>query len=107
MRYLILFLFCSPCFAGPFAEVSLSARQQLSQLPNQTWRIHDENVSIPTWRTYDVNVTKNPYASVMIGYDWQIKPKFELGLAIRHESSIATGMDRGINDIRLSLRWHE
>ena len=120
MRYLILFLFTTTAFAGPFAEVSLSARQQLGRLPDQYWNINGQKVEIQTWRMYDINETKNPYASVMVGYQWnglghtwvksndkweQITYHLHLSIAVRHESSIATGKDRGINDLRLTLRW--
>ena len=105
MRYLILFLFTTTAFAGPFAEVSLSARQQYSQLPDMEWNYKGDTVHLQKWRLYDINETKNPYASIMVGYQWRLNPQFNLGLAIRHESSIATGKDRGINDLRLTLRW--
>lgn len=104
---LILSLIPSLCMAGPFAEVSLSARQQYSQLPDEYWNINGQKIELPTWRMYDVNYTKNPYASVMVGYQWKLSPDIKVGLAIRHESSIATGQDRGINDVRISLRWSQ
>ncbi len=106
MKTLILLsLIPSLCLAGPFAEVSLSARQQYSRLPDVEFNYKGDTLDLHKWRMYDINYTKNPYASVMVGYQWKLSPEFKIGLAVRHESSIATGKDRGINDLRLTLRW--
>lgn len=103
--FVILICFSQYAYAGAFAEFGLSARQQLSRLPDEYVNANGSPYKEHFWRMYDVNITKNPYCSVMLGYQWQLKPNFEFGLAIRHESSIATGKDRGINDARLFLRW--
>lgn len=103
-RIILLSLLATSAYAGPFAEVALSARQQLSQLPDCDITIENKPYKLNMWRMYDVNYTKNPYGSVMLGYQWNVS-RYKVGIAVRHESSIATGKDRGINDIRLSLRW--
>ena len=105
MRYLILFLVATTCYAGPFAEVALTARQPYANPGNTYVDIDGQKVQEQVFRLYDVNVTRNPYCSVMVGYQWRLNPEFQLGLAIHHESSIATGKDRGINDLRLTLMW--
>ncbi len=106
-RYLLIFtvLLSTSAYAEPFAEVALSARQQYGKLGDGFEKVEGTNIVIERWRAYDVNKMKNPYASIMVGYKWQLKTNFELGLSVRHESSIATSKDRGINDLRLSLRW--
>jgi len=109
MKHLLLIILLSPslCLAdGLFTEFAITARQQPSRLADGHMQVEHTNVSYERWREYDVNVTKNPYASIMLGYQWRFK-KFDLGLAIHHESSIATGQDKGINDLRLSLRWSQ
>lgn len=105
MKAIILFLFTTTAFAGPFAEVSLSARQQLGRLSDQQWNVNNTNVDVPTWRMYDVNITKNPYCSIRVGYKWALSSSFDIALGAGHESSCATGRDRGINDVRLTLRF--
>ncbi len=101
----VLLLCTSTAFAGPFAEVSLSVRQQLSHPPEQRLNINGADVHIESWRMYDVNYTKNPYCSVRVGYKWELSHSFNIGVGLGHESSITTGKDRGINDLRLTLRW--
>lgn len=105
MKALALLLCTSAAFAGPFAEVSLSVRQQLSHPPEQRLNINGADVHVESWRMYDVNYTKNPYCSVRVGYTWKVSPSLNISAGLGHESSIATGKDRGINDVRLTLRW--
>ncbi len=91
--------------AEPFVEVALSARQIIGKQGTGYSHIDGTNIDIQTFRPYDVNVTKNPYASIAVGYNWKLKPSIELGIAIRHESSLVTSRDRGISDFRIMFRW--
>lgn len=54
---------------------------------------------------YDINRTRNPYGVIAIGvdYDWRA---FRVDLQLQHQSSLATGQDRGQNSLRFSVRWY-
>jgi hypothetical protein len=47
---------------------------------------------------------QNAYGRVAIGYDVTVR-QFALRLEASHESSIATGRDRGVNAVTLGLTW--
>jgi hypothetical protein len=49
----------------------------------------------------------NPYGRLAIGYEQPFfTPTLRLSAELFHESSIATGRDRGVNGGRISLRWY-
>lgn len=54
---------------------------------------------------YDINEVRNPYGSAAIGYDYAWR-SLRVDFQLRHESSIATGKDRGTNAARLTVRWY-
>lgn len=101
----IILACCQSVHAGAFAELAFTARQPYGSPGNTYVDVNGQKVQEQVFRLYDINYTRNPYCSVMVGYQWKLKTNFELGLALHHESSIATGYDRGINDLRVSLRW--
>ena len=60
------------------------------------------NVAYP----YDVALVRNPFAVIAIGTDFYADRHFIATFALRHESSIATGRDRGTNSAELSGTWY-
>lgn len=106
MRKLIaLLLLSTTASAGPFAELSLSAREHHN--PAQPVLVPDWDAKYVSWINYSEYDAKtaNPYGSVSVGYSWHLSDSVKASLSIRHESSIKTSDDRGINDIRLTLHW--
>ena len=51
------------------------------------------------------NSAQNPYVRVALGYDVQWNPRWATRIDYSHESSIATGQDRGVERISLGLTW--
>ena len=48
---------------------------------------------------------QNPYVRIAIGYDVQWSARWSTRLDYSHESSIATGKDRGAERISLGVTW--
>ena len=48
---------------------------------------------------------QNPYARIAIGYDVQWNPKWSTRIDLSHESSIATGQDRGAEKVGVFVMW--
>lgn len=49
----------------------------------------------------------NPYGRLAIGYERLVfVPELKFSTEIYHESSTATAKDRGVNGVRMELRWH-
>ena len=48
---------------------------------------------------------QNPYVRVALGYDVQWSARWATRIDYSHESSIATGQDRGVERISLGLTW--
>lgn len=53
---------------------------------------------------YDINRVRNPFGVAELGYthDWD---NTSVDLAIRHESSVATSKDHGMNSVELRFKW--
>lgn len=50
---------------------------------------------------------RNPYGRLALGYEQTFfSPDLRLSAELFHESSLATGRDRGVNGARVSLRWY-
>lgn len=50
---------------------------------------------------------RNPYGRLALGYEQTFfSPDLRLSAELYHESSLATGRDRGVNGARVSLRWY-
>lgn len=50
---------------------------------------------------------RNPYGRLAIGYEQTFfLPELKLYADVWHESSLATGRDRGVNGARIGLRWY-
>lgn len=78
--------------AGPFADISISVRQKTP--PNRDGT---------TSHTIDPATAANPYMSIRAGWDWQCAKVLHPYVSVGHESSISTGKDYGINDVRVGL----
>lgn len=91
--------------ADLFGEVGIHVRSQVGALDDEDTTVNGVSVTYKLMRKYDVNYTKNPYCSIAIGYRWYMQHNLELSFALCHESSIATGQDKGINEAGLTLRW--
>ena len=48
---------------------------------------------------------QNPYVRIAIGHQIDWLPQLSTRLDYSHESSIATGRDRGVEKISLSVQW--
>lgn len=105
MKRLLLLLIPITTNAGPFAEVSLSVREQHTPPPIQFYYDKaQDHVYYLDYSYYDKKV-RNPYMSLRVGYSVEFMRNYSASLSLGHESSISTGKDRGINDLKLSLRW--
>lgn len=105
MKRLLLLLIPITANAGPFAEVSLSVREQHTLPPIQFYYDRDHNhVYYTDYSPYDVQ-TKNPYGAIKVGYSWKLSTSLSAALSLEHESSVSTSKDKGLNSVRVSLRW--
>ena len=48
---------------------------------------------------------QNMYGYLAVGYELEMSSSLSFVLRLQHDSSIATGRDRGVNSIRFGLRW--
>lgn len=58
-----------------------------------------------TYWMYDQNQTKNPYGIAAAGYELLDSKKLRIAVEFRHESSIATGKDHGLNEGVILIIW--
>jgi hypothetical protein len=54
---------------------------------------------------YDPNRTANPYGVVAAGFEFELTPHLSWRVEVRHQSSLATGRDRGENSAGAFVRW--
>ncbi len=124
MKSLFLSLLLLPSLAladGLYLETGVSVLDQPNKLPDYTQRIVTDyyackhckpaefTVELPDHRPYDINETRNPYGSLVIGYDWDVKfldSPVTIDLQLQHQSSLDTGKDRGWNSINLKVRTY-
>ncbi len=59
-----------------------------------------------TYWLYDENRTRNPYGIAAIGYDVVDTKRWHAAVEIRHESSLDTTRDRGVNELSFNVTWH-
>lgn len=80
---------------GLYLTGGLSVHHQVSDARNCGYQY---------WR-YDQNETKNPYGIAAAGYEFLDSRKLRITVEFRHESSIATGKDHGLNEGALLVTW--
>lgn len=107
---------------GLYLETGLAVLDQPGKLPDYTQRFVTDyyacksckpmefTAQMPDHRPYDINETRNPYGSIVIGYDWDVRyfARFPItiDLQLQHQSSLDTGRDRGWNSINLKIRTY-
>lgn len=102
-------LTCLLC--GLFLDVGASAHRAIDPpAPSTLTVVNGTGETIyegpfPGVYRYDVERTKNPYALVALGYEFDLSRRLRLQFKLQHESSLATGRDHGTDSAQLVLRW--
>jgi hypothetical protein len=55
---------------------------------------------------YERTVTKNPYGTIAVGLEHELRPGLRLFGELRHESALGTREDDGEDSVRLGVRWY-
>jgi hypothetical protein len=54
---------------------------------------------------YERNVVRNPYGTIAVGLEHELRPGLRVFGELRHESALGTREDRGEDSVRLGVRW--
>lgn len=54
---------------------------------------------------YERTHLRNPYGTIAVGIEHEVRPGLRVFGELRHESALATREDRGEDSVRLGVRW--
>lgn len=54
---------------------------------------------------YERNVVRNPYGTIAVGIEHEVRPGLRVFGELRHESALGTREDGGEDSLRVGVRW--
>lgn len=100
------------CLSGLYLDGGLSVADSgveiyREQIVNSVYQLDGVITSHRHVESIRSHAAENPYGRIAIGYEQTFfVPELRLSAELYHESSLATGRDRGVNGARISLRWY-